>query len=239
MSKLKTSLIWLIPKEDLQNMIDESSSIVEVLQKLGFNGYNGNHRTLTKRITTESFDTTRMKINYKEYRKSRKDCKYNLDTVFVTDSDASRTIVKKIILSNELLDYKCAECNNSGFHNNKTLVLQLEHINGINNDNRLDNLCFLCPNCHSQTSTYSGRNAKRPQKEKNYESLEKKAIRLQNMRRFNVTKEELTELVNTHSMVALGKKFGVSDNAVKKRCKLLGIDLPIRHKKQAMGIEPT
>jgi hypothetical protein len=34
----------------------------------------------------------------------------------------------------------------------------LEHVNGINNDHSLENLCFLCPNCHSQTSTYCGKN---------------------------------------------------------------------------------
>jgi len=38
--------------------------------------------------------------------------------------------------------------------------LQLDHINGKNTDNRIDNLRLLCPNCHSQTSTFSGRNRK-------------------------------------------------------------------------------
>ena len=43
---------------------------------------------------------------------------------------------------------------------NNNLVLQVHHINGINNDNRLENLCWLCPNCHSQTDSYAGRNTK-------------------------------------------------------------------------------
>jgi 5-methylcytosine-specific restriction endonuclease McrA len=42
--------------------------------------------------------------------------------------------------------------------NNKKLVLQVDHINGINDDNRLENLRFLCPNCHSQTETFSKKN---------------------------------------------------------------------------------
>ena len=43
---------------------------------------------------------------------------------------------------------------------NSKLTLQLDHINGINNDNRKENLRFLCPNCHSQTDTFAGRNLK-------------------------------------------------------------------------------
>lgn len=38
------------------------------------------------------------------------------------------------------------------------LTLQLDHINRVNNDHRLTNLRFLCPNCHSQTDTYAGKN---------------------------------------------------------------------------------
>jgi hypothetical protein len=45
--------------------------------------------------------------------------------------------------------------------NKKKIVLQLEHKNGIHNDNRLENLEFLCANCHSQTDTYCGLNGKK------------------------------------------------------------------------------
>jgi 5-methylcytosine-specific restriction endonuclease McrA len=42
----------------------------------------------------------------------------------------------------------------------KKLSLHLDHKNGINNDNKIKNLRFLCPNCHSQTSTYGGKSRK-------------------------------------------------------------------------------
>lgn len=54
-----------------------------------------------------------------------------------------------------LLPRVCNLCGNPGSHNGSELVLQLDHINGNNLDNRLENLRWLCPNCHSQTSTFS------------------------------------------------------------------------------------
>lgn len=52
-------------------------------------------------------------------------------------------------------EYKCEICNISEWQN-KPLVLQVDHINGIHNDNRVENLRFICPNCHSQTETFCG-----------------------------------------------------------------------------------
>jgi len=54
-------------------------------------------------------------------------------------------------------EYKCSECGICNW-NGKDIVLEIDHINGINSDNRVENLRYLCPNCHSQTSTYKGKN---------------------------------------------------------------------------------
>lgn len=83
--------------------------------------------------------------------------KYKNEEVFKDNSFYPRKDIKKRIISDNLLEYKCVECNNIGVHNNKKLVLQLDHINGRSEDNRLENLRFLCPNCHSQTETYAGK----------------------------------------------------------------------------------
>lgn len=83
--------------------------------------------------------------------------KRSLAEYFCANSTVARSAIRNLILKNNLLEYKCAECGIDSW-NNKILSLQLDHINGENNDHRIDNLRFLCPNCHSQTPTFCGKN---------------------------------------------------------------------------------
>jgi 5-methylcytosine-specific restriction endonuclease McrA len=72
----------------------------------------------------------------------------------------SRYNVKKRLLRAGLLRNECFECGLTHWRGRK-LSLHIDHINGVNNDHRLENLRLLCPNCHSQTETYGGLNMKR------------------------------------------------------------------------------
>jgi hypothetical protein len=74
-----------------------------------------------------------------------------------TSTDRMR--LKRRLLAAGLLTYACAGCGISEWLE-RLLVLRLDHINGVGDDNRLDNLRLVCPNCDSQTSTYCGRNAR-------------------------------------------------------------------------------
>ena len=90
-----------------------------------------------------------------EHNRNRK---IPMSDILIKDSGYARHHLKRRLLEENLLEYKCVCCENKGTHNNLELVLQLDHINGINNDHRLENLRFLCPNCHSQQDTYGAKN---------------------------------------------------------------------------------
>ena len=81
-----------------------------------------------------------------------------VESVLVEGSKLPNYKIKNCILKYGLIDDECSSCGISGEYNGSPLTLHLEHINGVRNDHRLENLTFLCPNCHSQTNTYCGGN---------------------------------------------------------------------------------
>lgn len=83
---------------------------------------------------------------------------YELEEILCINSPVTRKVLKDYLARHNVLEYKCAICGNPGEWNGVSLTLQIDHINGIRNDNRIENLRWLCPNCHSQTDTYTGKN---------------------------------------------------------------------------------
>ena len=67
---------------------------------------------------------------------------------------SNRTLKRYLILK---YGNKCWSCQITEW-NNKEIIFELEHIDGNSSNNELNNLSILCPNCHSQTLTYKGKN---------------------------------------------------------------------------------
>lgn len=85
---------------------------------------------------------------------SRIQSTYTIDEIFSINRKISRSKVRNLVRKLHLLEYKCAKCSLTDVWQGLTLKLHLDHINGIRYDHRLENLRWLCPNCHSQTDTY-------------------------------------------------------------------------------------
>jgi 5-methylcytosine-specific restriction endonuclease McrA len=70
-----------------------------------------------------------------------------------------RQHIKRRLVKDGLLEARCRECGLDDWRGDP-LSLELHHINGVGHDNRLENLALLCPNCHSQTDSWGGRNCR-------------------------------------------------------------------------------
>ncbi|UWF79065.1 MAG: NinG protein [Bacteriophage sp.] len=145
-----------ISKDELNELVTNSISYSEVLRKMGYHEMGGGPwNSLKKKIKMFNIDTSHFKG--KSHGTSNT-IKYDIDAVLVKNSPyVNLGSLKKRLIKEKNFEYKCAICGIDSWQN-KPISLHLDHINGINNDHRIENLRFLCPNCHSQTDTYCGRN---------------------------------------------------------------------------------
>jgi len=143
-----TSRKW--SDDDLKVAIITSFSLIDVLKKLGLGKGNSNYSTIKKFIVSLNLDTTHFKLPANMVPNYR----INLEDILIQNSSYTNTSsLKRKLLFKKLLKYTCYACGIVEWQG-KRLSLQLDHINGINTDNRIENLRLLCPNCHSLTSTF-------------------------------------------------------------------------------------
>lgn len=143
-------------KENLEQLLHESKSYSNFLDKIGYSK-SGNGYKFTKKYLDD------IGVSYVFLSSKRwSSVEIAKENVFVENKSFTNKDLKKKILKYKLLEYKCVgeNCGNTGEWLGKPIALQLDNKNGVHNDNRIENLRFLCPNCHSQTDTYAGKNLK-------------------------------------------------------------------------------
>ena len=146
-------------KEWLEELCKNSRSYKEVLEKAGRKYSGGNHSYLKAKIQEFGIDTSHFSgQSWATGTHHEGKYKYTIEEAFTKNSLVQRNVIRKYIIHFNLIPYKCQFCGNTGEWRGKKMALELDHINGINNDNRLENLRWLCPNCHATTDTYAGKN---------------------------------------------------------------------------------
>lgn len=139
----------------------KSSSIAQLLTNLGISKVGTNYKTAKKWLLHHNIDITHFTSQYgKVPNGGGKVATVSRELVFCVDSHVRQSVLRRAVIRYNIFSYECVECYNNGMWNNKQLTLQLDHINGINNDNRVENLRWLCPNCHTQTTTHGGKGHK-------------------------------------------------------------------------------
>lgn len=206
-----------------QNFIKDLSaaeSMSDFLMQRGLSASSGNFYTFKKWIHIHEVDIEN--FNYKKsiLKHKVKSIRQTIsfEDVFCQKSIVSKKQLRDKIKKENIIEYKCS-CGLEGVWQGKPITLQLEHKNGDNCDNRLDNLEYLCPNCHSQTTTYGSKN-------RFIKNLKQRLATLKNIKEISSENiEEIAkmwglEVVSTNGWVVTHRldleKEGISVKLVKK-----------------------
>ncbi|MEO8092116.1 MAG: hypothetical protein ABI726_05360 [bacterium] len=233
----------------LREAIRSSRSWAETLRRLRYRSAGGNWRTLQKyarlwSISVEHFDPAAAR------RESLRQCNVPrpLAEVMVQGSSYSRGNLKQRLFAEGLKERRCELCGLSDVWRGRRMALILDHINGIPDDHRLENLRIVCPNCAATLDTHCG--AKNRQDREPRACLRCGALFEPHNRRqrycsgycgsrwnrigpdgVHVMKgiphpadrrvqrppyEQLLREIEQTSYLAVGRKYGVSDNAIRK-----------------------
>jgi len=221
---MRTSI--LRNQEAVTQAAKSSTSISEALYKLNLRPAGGNFEAFKKACRNFNIDYPRFDraAQLSEIRNITP-----LEEILTKNSTykGNRQALLKRLQKARLLENNCRLCGLKPTWNNKPLTLQLDHINGDGDDNRLTNLQPVCPNCHSQTDTFCGK--KQPKRCKCGLVMSKNSVncitcsnQITNKKREKIEWPDVGELLKrleNSNYSALARELGVSDNAIRKRIK--------------------
>ena len=228
-------------EEQAREAIESSYSWAQSLRKLGLCSTGGGWRVLKKYaeiwgISTDHFDQARAREGHMRFQKRP------IEELLVKHSNASRQNLKRRLYQEGLKERRCEMCGQDEIWRGQPMALILDHINGVRDDNRLENLRIVCPNCAATLSTHCGRKNRIIRDEIRCRRCERSFIpnsstqrycsrdcgtrwdrsRLRgrpkpDIRRANRPPyEQLLAEIEAHGYCWVGRKYGVSDNAVRK-----------------------
>lgn len=238
---MTASLINKPSKEEFEQIVKSGASRADILRTLGYkNNLNSVlYRALKRRITKDGISEEHIpKTNLgREFPQQRVTKQAFLERL--SEEKILHNSEKKHLIRFNLIEHNCCSiCGLERVWNGLELKLQIDHVDGNPKNNKLSNLRFVCPNCHSQTETFCGKNKKVLN---NCEDCGceitkvsktcKKCFGKRNSlspknKKFIISKEELQKLVWEKPVIQIAKELNCSDVAIHKRCKQLGVEKP-------------
>lgn len=225
----KTTIMDSISDEEFSNIVESSSSLREIASRCGYSNNSGASSNIVKRrIEKQGLDFQSTHVPNIQ----RTD-----EEIFIEDSPVSQSVLRQHYKNGNYSEYKCAICGLKPVWSGQELVLTLDHINGKNHDDRLENLRWVCPNCDRQLDTFAGRNIKYQKSEKYCVDCGAPIIHsstrcpvcaakergFQERRAIRPDRDTLKFLIRTQSFVQIGTQYGVSDNTIRKWCDAEGL----------------
>lgn len=221
-----------LTREELTEAISKSSCVREVLVNLEMPITDSGYHTIWKWIKKFELNTSHF---VKSNNRNRLHKKLSNEEIFIENSGYSKSRIKERIIKDKLIDYKCQRCGLTEWQGEQ-ISLHLDHINGNRDDDHLENLRFLCPNCHSLTETYCGKANKLPHNicidcGKNinrYSERCRKCLTKQQQPGGLLAQptriewppiEKLLEMIAETSRNNVAKQLGISETAVRKHLK--------------------
>jgi hypothetical protein len=212
-------------KEILKKVVNSSNNFSEVTRKLGLKPFYGNRMTVKKYITLFNIDTKHFRLC--SYGNSKKRNKVELSEILVENSTYIYTTnLKDKLYSEGFKERVCELCGQDEIWNGKKISLILDHINGVNTDNRIENLRIVCPNCNATLPTHGGRNVKHAEKIKNncecgkeISGDNKVCPTCSQIKQRKVQRPDYLTLIQDIENLGYrgtGTKYGVSDNSIRK-----------------------
>lgn len=140
----------LYTDEDIVKAVAENYSVRKVLEAIGLIPAGGSYKLFYANVKRLNLDISHFT--------GQAHLKQDLSTILVEESTYTSTYkLKGRLIKSGLLEEKCQRCEILHWEGEK-LALHLDHIDGCNTNNTIENLRLLCPNCHSLTPTYCGKN---------------------------------------------------------------------------------
>jgi len=150
---------WTDPQ--LIDLCRKHYTYADVLRGLGLQLRPGNYEHIHKHIARLDIDVSHFN-QYANARSNSLATRVATSDLMTENCQHSRSTLRRRLIEEDIIPYKCAICGMDPVWQGATLILILDHINGTGNDNRKENLRFVCPNCDVQLPTFCRKGERRP-----------------------------------------------------------------------------